>query len=157
MTRATYSNHTSRLYAFLRSVPGRLAGVVPDPDGIARRVSERVSQALLEMVRESFWQKSRGFRGEDGVLWAEHAPSTKKRRGNFALVGLATGEMFRSLSAEPEAGRVAVGAAAPHAKFFHRKRPLWPQRLPRVWMDELLRVATEAIKEEIRGAVRRGA
>ncbi len=64
----------------IRSIPALLAGRVPDPFGVARRVQLRVGVALLSQVQQDFITKSRGEVGRDGIQWPPLKPETIARR-----------------------------------------------------------------------------
>jgi len=57
------------LVAFLRSLPGRLTGRVPDPQGIARGFSARIGWVFYMLVAKSFATKGRGGTDEAGDSW----------------------------------------------------------------------------------------
>lgn len=64
----------------IRSLPAILAGVVPDPFGLADRVKLRAGVALLSEVQQDFIVKSRGGTGRDGVKWPDLKPETVANR-----------------------------------------------------------------------------
>jgi hypothetical protein len=58
-----------RVLAFLRNVPGVVAGRLPDEFGIARPAKAYAARRLMELCREDYLTKAEGQPGDDGERW----------------------------------------------------------------------------------------
>ena len=224
--------------ALCRSIPAVLAGIAPDPHGIASGFKARCAFAAISLVKEAFEEKGRGGTGSDGIKWAPLKQRTVERKlakgmsdsqlkqwksdfrfafrelaghmnegdarekaqalatgqhenrtgrlvptGSPSQIGVDTGIMRQSLSIGsltergPDAtysppneeqhykadqpGEMTIGTTVPYARYFHAgtkrgqpARPLWPEKFPKEWVDEIsrqARVGIERIIEIVRG------
>ncbi|MFH5805440.1 hypothetical protein [Alienimonas sp. DA493] len=107
--------------------------------------------ALLDEWRQHYDEKSRGGGGSDGRRWepltAEYA-ARKAKNGLSPRLGMATGRLRRSFTVAGNRNvvtttrrtvRVRPGDNVPYARFFDKRRPLRPDRLPRAWADAAAR------------------
>src|SRR5882672_10150536 len=103
----------------IRSIPQIMAGLAPDPYGIAQAVQLACGVELLTHIQTCFIQKSRREPSDDGITWPELSPRTiaeKLEKAHKAEKGrkkadrgknphldevpilIDTGQMLRSLS-----------------------------------------------------------
>lgn len=80
----TFRGTQAEAVALIRSIPQMLAGIVPDPYGIARGIQLRAGVALLAEIQRAFIQKSRGEVGSDGIRWQSLTQRTIANRRSTA-------------------------------------------------------------------------
>lgn len=69
-----------QLRALLRSLPGRIAGKHPDPEGYADAFFGEFAHFLFQKIHKEFMVKSRGAADSTGLRWKPLAESTKRRK-----------------------------------------------------------------------------
>lgn len=100
MADVMFAGGREELEATIRLLPQIVAGRVPDPLGIAKRVQLRVGVALLSQVQQDFVRKSRGETGKDGIKWKPLKRETiaQRRTSTAELKRLGiTGKRIRGL------------------------------------------------------------
>lgn len=83
--------------------------------------------------------------------------------GRTVEIGRDNGALLRSLTPlteetqslpegqilEAEAGRITVGSNLSYALHFHKSRPLWPEKVPEVWMEAVAQAVAKGAMEAI--------
>jgi len=200
------------LLQVLRTLPGRIVGTTPDPEGFAAVFGGTFAHKFFTELHRNFMLRSRGGSDEFGRSWKPLSPATIRRKQHslsqknaakfkailkqktaafsrtgmpvaqarvkatrlaYAAItqtvpiGIDTGEMEKSL----RPGRVVggrytapdkqiadthgkdwkIGTRVAHAKYFHRKRPLWPPAKQRaVWIKRSVKAGRDAIVQRFR-------
>lgn len=66
---AVFRGSQAELERALVALPRAIAGLEPDPTGVAQRLQLRVGVTLLSLIQQAFIVKSRGGVGSDGIQW----------------------------------------------------------------------------------------
>lgn len=151
----------ARARAVIATVPGVLAGRLPDPTGLAAPLRLRLGMLALMHIKADFARKATGAPGESTPAWKALAPSTVagRRRGRGAgapEILRDTGRLFNSLSPggpdnvlSPVAGGVSVGTNVEYGGHVGKDRPLWPEwpDWPERWRQDVLDALAEGTRE----------
>jgi hypothetical protein len=109
MMRLVFSGSRREAEAYIRQLPGMLAGTIPDPVGLSRRLQLRAGVALLSQIQQDFITKSRGGTGRDGIQWPPLKPETiaarRTTKGEKKSLGIGKGERPSLTAAQDAAWR----------------------------------------------------
>lgn len=147
----------------LASVPALASGRVADPTGLVRPMLEAVGLTVLSLIKQRFVTLSAGGTDENGDRWTPLSQNTIDGRRVGRGEGVAqilrdTGVLMNSLSPggpgsliEVLHNGVSVGTNVPYAHYQHfgtktiPARPLWPERIPDSWSDEILDTVRQGV------------
>lgn len=76
----TFRGTSEQLRRYFQRLPLVLAGREPDTLGIVRGLQLRLGVRLLSLVQQAFEVKSKGGKGDDGIIWPPLKPETIARR-----------------------------------------------------------------------------
>lgn len=161
----------------VRALPGVLSSRLPDRFGLGASFRARVGVELLRLIYTSFQTKAQGHTDVLSERWKPLKKATIRQKEKLGLspyrarlINRRSDTLINSLKPAGLAGRhykprenqvfdvdgpfVIVGTSVEHAKYVHRKRPLWPKaarlgawvaQTVRAGRDEVLNVLTRRL------------
>lgn len=149
-----------RARAALIVMPSQMTGRVSDPTGESARVRAKMGEKLLQLVKDAYLAKSKGWTDVTGMKWKplSKAAARKPRQGILHVTGNLLSKFYfdptprgmqRGLS-------ITIRSRAWYAMFHHAgtptipARPFWPARLHKAWRRELMRTVKEGASEMVK-------
>lgn len=149
-----------RARAALIVLPAKFSGRVSDPTGKVAEVRKALGEKMLQLVKDTFLQKTKGWRGDDGIKWKPLSKQAAKRKRLGIL--LVTQNLFNKFFFDPTPRPDQRGLSftirnrAWYHRFHHEgtgtipARPSWPETLPKKWRKELMKVIKEGCSDLVR-------
>ena len=115
-----------------------------------RRMKQAMAARLIELIQTAYMQKARGGRDVTGASWKP----TKAFRKKVQLIMYRSGKIFRNFKFRITDVGFEIYNDVNYSEFAFKERPPWGDKIPDVWMADLMQVAKPFLANIAQRAIR---